>query len=141
MLLVWWQAWISNCRLVAIGQRLSANSLGAVTGPSKVKVELWLPGYLGKNKNPLYGRHWSVVYRERRRAAKALLSALLNAQQELAITPDLSEPTKLCLINSCAALLSLMMIARRSGNRTTSRSRSARSKKKEPTLELNFEND
>src|SRR6266478_2593199 len=106
-----------------------------------MRIELWLPGYLGKNKNRLYGQHWKAVYGERRRAAKALLSALLNVQQQLATTQGSLELTKLSLINSAVATLSLTMISKRSGNRITTRSRLGRSRKKEPTLPLNFEND
>src|SRR6266446_7644323 len=103
----------------------------------RVKIELWLPGYLGKNKNRLYGQHWKAVYGERRRAAKALLSALLNVQQELATTQGSLDLKKLSLINSAIATLSLTMISKRSGNRTMTKSRSERSRKKEPILPLN----
>jgi hypothetical protein len=64
------------------------------------KLRLVLTGYLTPSPNRLYGRHWSLFLKERRRARAALLCALQATDADSATRTIASQAAKRLLTNS-----------------------------------------
>src|SRR6266566_7868858 len=84
-----------------------------------MKVELTLKGYITPSPNSTRWAHWRVAYREKQEAARALMSALCDAQREsLKNTTTSQEVAKQSLIAS--AILNLLPMIPKKLSRSTS---------------------
>ena len=99
------------------------------------KITLHLSGYLPPSQNQILGRHWSVIHREKKRAAMALRNALRSLSssdaksQETGTTIRLSNFCKIALLTleSCPRTLGILFKAKSSPRNVPT------SKKKEPS--------
>src|SRR5580692_7101830 len=80
-----------------------------------MKLTLHLPGYLTPSPNLTRWSSWKVAYSEKRKAARALLSALSAVQPDSSTLTTSTEASNHSLIVAAQQNLSLTMIVNRSG--------------------------
>ena len=79
-----------------------------------MKITLHLKGYLTPSPNESRWSSWKVAYGEKRKAARALLSALNDEVLDFSIQTTCMVRSRASLIASAQRNLSLMMIVNRS---------------------------
>ena len=86
-----------------------------------MRITLHLKNYLTPSPNESRWASWKVAYGEKRKAARALLSALSDVQQDFLTPTTSTEAARQSLIVCAQASLSLMMIVNRSRFLSSSR--------------------
>jgi hypothetical protein len=81
-----------------------------------MKLELWLPGHLTPSLNQTQGWHWKKALNEKRKARRALLSALQGAQFGSSTVTTYGEAQRRSLILYAIQNLSLAMLIRKSSS-------------------------
>src|SRR5215472_679159 len=80
----------------------------------KAPLRLWLAGYLTPSLNELLGKNYWILTKQRERARRALLCALVDSARSDSIRTTPSEAQNSLLINSAIAALSRETVLRKS---------------------------
>ncbi len=72
---------------------------------SKPTLTITLPGYVPCTRNQLKGCHWTMLYKEKKRAGMALLNALKLSLLSIQCDPPIGMPT---VSRSCRIFVSML---------------------------------
>jgi hypothetical protein len=86
-----------------------------------MKIQLFLPGYLTPSLNKTQHAHWRVSHREKRKAIRALWSALHDAVRAPSTGTTSMDQSSISLMHAAEAGLSLEILSWKSTSKSNSK--------------------